>query len=263
MARPARSVSLRVLGCGDAFGSGGRSHTCFFLDAPSTKLVIDFGASALVSMHRFGVDPAAIDAIVLSHLHGDHYAGLPFLLLDALFVTRRTRPLVIAGPRSVSDRFHKLCDAMFPGTWDHSKRFALEFLEYEDGQPLTVAGATVTPYPVLHDSGAQAYALRVSCDGCTVAYSGDTAWTDNLIETARDADIFFCEATTFVKPIPNHLTYREVIAKRRALTAKRIVLTHLGPDVLARRKQLALTSARDGQLFVLSRPRKTVRGVRL
>src|SRR6185436_1768144 len=111
-ARSDRSVSVRVLGCGDAFGSGGRSHTCFFLDTPRTKLVIDFGASALVSMNRFGVDPGAIDAIVLSHLHGDHFAGLPFLLLDAMFVTRRTRPLVIAGPRSVAERVRKACDAM-------------------------------------------------------------------------------------------------------------------------------------------------------
>jgi ribonuclease BN (tRNA processing enzyme) len=251
--RSARSVSLRVLGCGDAFGSGGRSHTCFFLDAPSTKLVIDFGASALVSMNRFGIDPGAIDAIVVSHLHGDHFAGLPFLLLDAMFMTRRTRPLLIAGPRGISERVHKVCDAMFPGTWDHPKQFALEFLEYEDGHPLAVAGADVTPYPVIHDSGAQAYALRVSCDGCTVAYSGDTAWTDTLIDTARDADIFLCEATTFSKPIPNHLTYRAVVAKRKLLTAKRIVLTHLGPDVLARRKTLTLTAARDGQLFVLKK----------
>jgi len=248
---------LRVLGCGDAFGSGGRSHTCFFLDAPSRKLVIDFGAAALVSMHRYGVDPASIDAIVVSHLHGDHFGGLPFLLLDAMFMTRRTRPLVIAGPRTIADRVHKICDAMFPGTWDYPKRFAIEFLEYEDGQPLDVAGTTVTPYPVLHDSGAQAYALRVSCDGCTVAYSGDTAWTDNLIEAARDADIFLCEATSFSKPIPNHLTYRAIAAKRKVLSAKRIVLTHLGPDVLARRKELALTAARDGQIFVLRGSRRS------
>ena len=58
-------MSLRVLGCGDAFGSGGRFHTCFYLDAPETKLLIDFGASALVSMHRFGIDPRAIDAITV------------------------------------------------------------------------------------------------------------------------------------------------------------------------------------------------------
>ena len=265
MARSPRSaVSLRVLGCGDAFGSGGRSHTCFYFDAPGSKLLIDFGASALVAMNRYGVDPRAVDAVVLSHLHGDHFGGLPFLILDAAFISARTRPLIIAGPRGTAERLRQTCEAFFPGTWTHPKQFALEFLEFEDGQPLNVAGAVVTPFAVIHDSGAQAFAVRVSCDGCTVAYSGDTAWTDRLLDAARDADIFFCEATSFETPIPNHLTYRIVAANRDRFNATRVVLTHLGDDVLARRHRLALDTARDGQVFTLGRGgrRRTIRGTR-
>jgi ribonuclease BN (tRNA processing enzyme) len=248
--RSARSaVSLRVLGCGDAFGSGGRSHTCFFLDAPGSKLLIDFGASALVSMNRFDVDPLAIDAVVLSHLHGDHFGGLPFLLMHATFICGRTRPLIIAGPRGTAERLRQATDALFPGIWTYPKQFAVEFLELEDGEPLDVAGASVTPFAVIHDSGATAFALRVSCHGCTVAYSGDTAWTDRLLDAARDADLFFCEATTFETSIPNHLTYRTVADNCRRFNAGRVVLTHLGPDVLAERERLTLEVAEDGQVF--------------
>ena len=179
---PRADVSLRVLGCGDAFGSGGRSHTCFFLDAPGAKLMIDFGAAAPVAMHRHGIDSAAIDAVVVSHLHGDHFGGLPFLLMDATFITGRTQPLIIAGPPGTEERLRAATDAFFPGVWTYPQRCVLDFRELSDGEPLAVAGATVTPYVVIHASGAPAFALRVSCAGCTVAYSGDTAWTDRLLD---------------------------------------------------------------------------------
>ena len=244
-------MSLRVLGCGDAFGSGGRSHSSFFLDTPSPKLLIDFGASALVSMNRYGIDPLTVDAVVVSHLHGDHFGGLPFLLMHATFICGRTRPLIIAGPRGTAERLRQATDALFPGIWTYPKRFAVEFLDLEDGQPLDVAGATVTPFTVIHDSGATPFALRVSCHGCTIAYSGDTAWTDRLIDAARDVDLFLCEASSYETPIPNHLTYQTVAANRDRFGARRLVLTHMGDDVLARRSELALEAADDGQLFVL------------
>jgi len=246
-------VSVRVLGCGDAFGSGGRSHTSFYLQTPTTRLLIDFGASALVSMHRFGVDPGTIDAVVLSHLHGDHFGGLPFLLLDAAFVTRRTRPLIIAGPRGTPDRLRRTTELLFPAFWRTHGRSHVRFIELADRRPRQVAGATVTPFAVVHKSGAPAFALRVSCNGCTVAYSGDTAWTDALLEAARDADLFLCEASSFATPIPYHLMYQTIAAHRKDIRAARLVLTHLGPEMLSRRSKLAVECATDGQRIAIRR----------
>jgi ribonuclease BN (tRNA processing enzyme) len=112
-----------------------------------------------------------------------------------------------------------------------------------------VAGATVTPFGVIHDSGAPPFALRVECDGRTIAYSGDTAWTDRLFDAARGADLFLCEATTFDTSFPGHLTYMTVAANRDRFDAARIVLTHAGSDVLDRRDTLELELAEDGQVF--------------
>jgi ribonuclease BN (tRNA processing enzyme) len=244
-------VSLRVLGCGDAFGTGGRFHTCFFLDAPHAKLLIDCGASSLVAMHRFGVDPAAIDAVVVTHLHGDHFGGIPFLLLDAAFITRRSRPLVVAGPRGTAERLRQATEALYPGFWDGRRKFPLRFAELTDGRTARIGSASVRAVRVVHDSGAPAFAVRVACDGCVVAYSGDTAWTDQLVTVARGADLFLCEASSFAFAIPNHLTYQTLDAQRDRLDAARIVLTHAGADVLARRGKLALPLADDGQVFHL------------
>lgn len=109
-------MEVRVLGCGDAFGSGGRLHTCFHVRAASTRFLMDYGASALIAMRRFGVDPNGVETVFLTHLHGDHFAGLPFLILDAQLVSRRTTPLTIVGPPGLGERLPALMEAMFPGS---------------------------------------------------------------------------------------------------------------------------------------------------
>src|SRR5262249_46224011 len=98
------SVRLRFLGSGDAFASGGRSHTCFLLDGGLEPLLIDCGPTALVALKREHIDPASIGTVALSHLHGDHFGGLPWLVLDGQFADR-TRPLLVGGPPGTETRF--------------------------------------------------------------------------------------------------------------------------------------------------------------
>ncbi len=97
-------VSVRFLGSGDAFGSGGRFQTCIYVQHEETHLLIDCGATSLVAMKRFGVETSAIDTILLSHLHGDHFGGVPFFIMEAQFVSGRERPLVVAGPPGLEAR---------------------------------------------------------------------------------------------------------------------------------------------------------------
>ena len=81
------SLKITIVGCGDAFGSGGRRNTCFHLDAGDARYFVDFGASSMVGVNALGIDTDAVDAVILSHLHGDHFGGIPFLILHAHFVT--------------------------------------------------------------------------------------------------------------------------------------------------------------------------------
>src|SRR5262245_35726680 len=96
-------VEVMFLGSGDAFGSGGRFQTCILVKTPTSNFLIDCGASSLVAMKRCGTRPVDIQHILISHLHGDHFGGLPFFLLDAQFSKRET-PLLIAGPPGTQAR---------------------------------------------------------------------------------------------------------------------------------------------------------------
>jgi len=238
-------VHVRFLGSGDAFGSGGRFQTCILLASESARLLVDCGASSLVAMRRFGVDPQAVDTVVISHLHGDHFGGVPFLVLDGQF-KRRTQPLTVVGPRGVAARVHQAMEVLFPGSATVERRFAVRFVEWADQIPLALGAFTVTPFEVVHASGAPPYALRVAAGGRVVAYSGDTEWTDALIDAARDADLFIAEALFLDRRVRYHLDYRTLEAARTRLGCRRLVVTHMGEEMLARAAELGIEAAEDG-----------------
>jgi ribonuclease BN (tRNA processing enzyme) len=196
-------------------------------------------------MRRAGIDPLTLDAIELSHLHGDHFGGVPFLILDAQF-RRRTAPLTVAGPPGVKARVEAAMEVFFPGSTGVTRRFAVEFVELHDGVPTPVAGMTVTPFTVIHASGAPAYALRVEDGARVVTYSGDTEWTDRLLDAARGADLFVCEAYTYDRAVKFHLGHETLRAHCDALACRRILLTHMGPEMLARQAEAAFECAHDG-----------------
>lgn len=243
-------VQVQFLGSGDAFGSGGRFQTCFLLRGSDGSVLIDCGASSLIAMKRFGVDPLEIGWVLLSHLHVDHFGGVPFLILDGQF-SRRTRPLVVAGPPGLRARLEAAMEVGFPGSTTVERRFATELIELPERVATAVGPAAVTPFEVAHASGAPSYALRVAYGGKVITYSGDTEWTDSLIEAAQDADLFICEAYFFNKKIKFHLDYQTLREHRHRLTCRRLILTHMSQDVLKRLNEVEFDYAMDGQVVEL------------
>ena len=160
-------MKLTIAGCGDAFGSGGRLNTCFYLETARATLLVDCGASAMPALKAQRLDPNSIDAIVLSHLHGDHFGGLPFFLLDAQFLARREKPLLIAGPPGARERIDALLEVFFPKSTGSKWRFPWRVEEITPGVEADVLGHTVVTAQVIHQSGAPSTALRLS-DGARI-----------------------------------------------------------------------------------------------
>jgi len=242
-------MNLTVVGSGDAFGSGGRSNTCFWVETAKATLVVDFGASALPALKALQLDPNRIDAIVLSHLHGDHFGGLPFLLLDGQFLSRRERPLVIAGPPGARARIDALLEVFFPKSTGSKWRFPWRVEEIAPGQEATVLGHSLLTAEVVHQSGAPSTALRLSDGAKVFAYSGDTEWTDALLPIARDADLFICECYAYAGKITGHMSWEVLKTRFEGLRARQVMVTHMNPTMLACVQEVAsagLLVAQDG-----------------
>jgi ribonuclease BN (tRNA processing enzyme) len=227
-------MRVTIIGSGDAFGSGGRFHTCFQLATEKRTVLIDCGASSAVALYAHKVDPGTIDGIILSHLHGDHFGGIPMFMMDAQYMTRRERPLVIAGPPGSRARIDVALEAFYPGSLAAGWRFPWEVIEIPVGAQTEVLGLKVTTAEVMHNSGAPSTALRVAHAGKAFAYSGDTQWTDALLSIAKDTDLFICECFDYDRELNGHLNWKTLSRHIKDFAARRVMVTHMNPSMLAR-----------------------------
>jgi ribonuclease BN (tRNA processing enzyme) len=240
---------LQFLGSGDAFGSGGRFNTCFCVHGRKTAFLVDCGASSMIAIRKFVIDPNTIRGIFITHLHGDHFGGLPFFILDAQLVSRRVGPLSIAGPPGIHDRVLAAMENFFPGSTEVERKFALDFIELKTGVAQEVEGVGVTAFAVKHACGGSAFALRFSVDGKTLCYSGDTEWVDALREAGHGADLFIAESYYYDKQIKFHLDYATLVQHLSEVGAKRVILTHMGVNMLARAAEAGFELAEDGMVI--------------
>jgi ribonuclease BN (tRNA processing enzyme) len=239
-------MRVQFVGCGDAFGSGGRQNTCFHVTGREANFLIDCGATSLPALKRLGIDRNAIDLILITHFHGDHFAGLPFFLLDAQF-SRRSRPLTIAGPEGIATRLTQVMEALFENSSKTKQKFELAVVALKPEVTKRFGAVEVTPYSVVHgESGGPFLGLRVAVGGRVIAYSADTEWTETLIPLGRDADILIAEGYTYDKPVRNHLSVKALEAHLSEIGPKRLILTHMSDDMLNRLDTLPHATAHDG-----------------
>ena len=226
-------MRLTVVGSGDAFGSGGRFNTCLLVETAKATLLIDCGSSSPVALKARGFDPVRLDGVILSHLHGDHFGGLPFLLIDAQYLARRERPFLIAGPPGTRARIDAALEVLFSGATSTKWRFPLDVIEIEPGGSTDILGHRVETVEVVHQSGAPSTAVRLSDGTGTLAYSGDTEWTEALPRIADGADLFIVECYGYKGRITGHLTWEILEPRLPELRARRIMITHMNPTMLA------------------------------
>jgi ribonuclease BN (tRNA processing enzyme) len=246
-------LALQFIGCGDAFGSGGRFNTCFHLTGKTTNLLIDCGASSLVAMKQLGIERNAISIIVVTHFHADHFGGIPFFMLDAQFFSKRRERLTIVGPVGLGAWYERVMETAFPGSSRAAQKFELALVEIPAGGSIALDGVTVHAFQAVHGPPGGPYlAVRIEAEGRAVAYTGDTEWTPALIPAAQDADLFIAEAYFRDRTIATHLSLDAIEANLDALAPKRLVLTHMSDDMLRHPDRSRFETAEDGMVLTIA-----------
>lgn len=244
-------MKLTVVGSGDAFGVGGRLQACFHVDTGERAFLIDCGVTSIMGMDRLGLDQDRVDTILVSHLHGDHFGGLVWWLIHALYVKKRVAPLTVAGPKGIEARFLAAAEALYPDSTKVPRRFDLQFVEVAAGPVARINGLDIVAYPASHPSGAPSHLMRIGVGGRVIAFSGDTEWVDDLIPCQAGADAFICECQMYRTPIRYHLNWGVLETNLARLSAKRVLIAHMGAEMLARSGEVLqppLVAAHDGMV---------------
>lgn len=242
-------MRLHVLGCGDAFGSGGRNQSGYLVEASDRLFLLDCGPSTLPAMKRAGFDPNRLDAVLLSHLHGDHFGGLPFFFIEYLYGNPRRNPLHVAGPPETETRVCELFRLMYGGNATATELPPTRFHTLQPEKPTLIEGIEIFPFQVPHQVREVSLGLKVSCDQKQILFSGDSAWTDRFVDYARGVDLFLCECSFYDQGPGNHINFLSLKENLLHLKCKKLVLTHLGEAMLARNKELGVTFADDGMVI--------------
>jgi ribonuclease BN (tRNA processing enzyme) len=243
------SVEVVFLGTGSASAPAGRSHACVLVRDGTTAFLLDCGSSAPPAITR-AIDPGRIDAVLVSHLHGDHFGGIPYLLMEQSYAGR-TRPLVLAGPRDLERRVRELAVALYTDFYAHPVPYDVPFITLGPSEH-DIFGVRVAALPVVHLPGSDAHGLRVRIGEKLIAYSGDAEWSDAIPALADGADLFICESTTYALRWPGHLSALELATHRDELRCSRIVLTHLAPEAVAHHDDIPFEIAYDGMSVLLA-----------
>jgi ribonuclease BN (tRNA processing enzyme) len=244
-------MKLYVLGCGDAFGSGGRSPSGYLVAVEDRLFLLDCGPASLPAMKRAGFEPGRLSAIFLSHLHGDHFGGLPFFFIDSLYARARAAPFHVAGPRGTEQRVRKLFSTMYGSGAEPRQIPPTTFHVLEPDITATIAGAEIYPFCVPHQAHDVSLAFKFAYGGKQILYSGDSAWSDVFLDHARGVDLFLCECSFYDEDSNTHMSYQKIRQNLPRLGCKRLVLTHMGEEMLARCSELSVPTAEDGMIIEL------------
>jgi ribonuclease BN (tRNA processing enzyme) len=178
--------------------------------------------------------------------------SVPFLLLDAQFLNRRDRPLLIAGPPVTRARLDAAIEVFFPRAIENKWRFRWDVMEIEVGRSTEVLGHQVTTTEVVHYSGAPSTAVRISDGQKVFGYSGDTEWVEALVSVADGADLFIMECYAYAGRLTGHTSWDVLKPRLADLRAKRIMVTHMNPSMLTRLDEVrtaGVEPAEDGKVI--------------
>jgi len=231
------AARLRFLGTGNAFHADGRGSPGLLVEpAAGPAFLVDCGPTALPALRGAAIETATIARLFLTHLHGDHTAGWPFVLLDLVHRARRRDRFDVVGPPGTRAALEGLVRHCYPEVLD-DPGFPLAVLEVpvadaperSFGPALAAATWTVHHHP---SSIAWRFRVGVPPHAGTLAVSGDTGWCPNLVSLAEGADLLVLECTSVEPEMPTHLSLAELRACAGTLRATRVLLVHL-PDAVA------------------------------
>jgi ribonuclease BN (tRNA processing enzyme) len=224
-------LEMTFLGSGNAFASGGRYWSSFLANG---RYLFDAPPTLLPHLKRIGTPLTDIEVIFLSHFHGDHFMGLPFLFLEYIYLTERRDDLFIVGPPGVEAKIEEFARQCYPEVTRESG-YGRHYVEAHPGADQFVNEVSFRAFPMNHVRGKlECFGYRVPIGGKTIAYTGDTMFCEEIFQLAEGADVLVLDCTYGEGGGPEHMGMDDLrVIRKRVAAETAIVLTHLNgePDI--------------------------------
>lgn len=223
-------LKLTFIGSGNAFSPGGLCCNGFMVN---DRLLFDSPPQALSSLNKLGFNANDLDAVIISHHHGDHFLGLPFLLLHWKYQGRQ-RPVRIIGPKNTEALARMIAENVFPGVFELP--FEIEWIEAQPNKPISFDCVDLEPLLMTHDDRlAQSLGYVATIAGRKFGYTGDTMMCDSVMRLAQESEVLVSECASVDQRIPVHMNLLDDIpVVRSAMQASAaLILTHINSDVKA------------------------------
>ncbi len=243
--------TITVLGSGNAFNDGERSYPAFLIQTNNSQFLIDCGPTTVLQMRKLGFDLDFLDGMIITHFHGDHIAGIPFLLLDFHYLSKRTRQFTCVGPKGLNATIERLYEACYKKTASEPRSYPLNYKILKLGEIISEFGAKIQAFSMLHSSESLGY--RISHPSATIAITGDTSWNDEIPKMANGVDLLISECNFWNMELGGHMNYKILEKHLSEINARKIVLTHPSSDVLEHEKELRLPLLQDDQVITIEK----------
>ncbi|RPI00235.1 MAG: MBL fold metallo-hydrolase [Calditrichaeota bacterium] len=223
-------MDITILGSGVCAVTVQRSCSCYCIQVDGLYTLFDIGFGALRRLAEAGIFYGDIDAVLCSHLHLDHIGDLAPLLMSLNYTPtlRRQKPLTLFGPPGFQDFMYRCCDLY--GNWLLSPASYSIIIHEMSEKEIRLGSLIIRAMPMKHTKNAIGY--RVKTNDAIIAYSGDTALCNSLVELCRDADVAIVECSfPDEQPTEYHLTPREAASAAQQANVRQLILTHFYPPV--------------------------------
>ena len=239
---------IKVLGTGNAFNQEARFNSAFLIEIDNATILVDCGFTVPLALQKESIEFSSLDYIVITHYHGDHYAGLASLLLGLKYVSPQYKKLTIVGPGNISEKLKGLFDVLYPGTCDLINELNIDMKSVDFfGDKLQTKDFNLMVHPMVHSDLALPVGYVFEKNGFKIGFSGDTSWHDGLNSFIGFGDKLIIECNFVQKTGDGHISIEELESSELVQIKKKdIYLTHLCAESANKAKELGYNILSDG-----------------
>jgi len=228
-------MKVTLLGTGTSYPDPARVQSGILIELDGESILFDIGPGVYQRLIQRGLDLKSISTIFISHFHIDHCSDF-LMLCQNLWLAGHDKPLNVYGPPAIKQWYRGLFDIAFTYARD---RLMINIGVLKEHEAVQVGEATVSNVPTVHGT-TDTRALRIEWKGRSLVYSSDTAPCRDVIELAKGADVLIHECNWLDGPNPEgvHTTPSQLAEIVEEVAPKKVILTHVSPDVVGQKKNV-------------------------